>query len=73
MDKLLIIGDGSWLRGLLILPFAINGLILVIKGAIVNLDKLEEKRITKDWQVSAYFAVFIFSYVALFYVVTKLL
>lgn len=73
METILILGDGSWLKGLLILPFAINGLILVIKGAIANLDKLEEKRIKKDWQASAYFAVFILSYLALLDAVTKLL
>lgn len=73
MDKILILGDGSWLRGLLVIPFAINGLILLIRGAIANLEKLEEKRFTKDWQVSATFAIFLLSYMALFYATTKLL
>ncbi len=73
MDKIKILGDGSWLKGLLILPFAINGLALVIRGFIVNLEKLEEKRITKDWQPSAYFLVLILSYLALLDAVTKLL
>ena len=73
MDKILILGDGSWLKGLLVLPFAINGLILVIRGAIANLDKLEEKHLTKGWQVGAYFAIFLLSYMALFYAAAKLL
>lgn len=73
MDKILILGDGSWLRGLLVLPFAINGLILVIRGAIANLEKLEEKRITKGWQVGATSAIFLLSYMALFYAAAKLL
>ena len=73
MDKILILGDGSWLKGLLLLPFVVNGLFLVIKGAIANLDKLDEKRITKDWQAGAYFLVFILSYLALLDAIRKLL
>lgn len=43
MEKLLILGDGSLLIGILILPFAVNGLILVIKGAFAYLEKIDEK------------------------------
>jgi hypothetical protein len=74
MEKLLILGDGSLIKGILILPFAINGVILVIKGAIANLDKLDETRTVKtNWQAGAYFSVFILSYSALLYAVAKLL
>ena len=74
MDKLLILGDGSLMKGILLLPFAICGLILFIKGAIANLDEINEKyTFKKDWQVSAFFLVFILSYMALVYAISRLL
>ena len=74
MEKILILGDGSLIKGILILPFVINGFILLIKGALANMVKLDETRtVKKEWQASAYFAVFIFSYLALMYAVAKLL
>ena len=74
MEKLLIIGDGSLLKGILTLPFAIYGLILFIKGAIANLDEVNEKyTFKKAWHASAYFLIFILSYMALVDAISKLL
>ena len=73
MDTLLKLGDGSLVKGLLTLPFAVNGLILLLKGAIANIEKLEEKRITKDWQISAHFLIIFLSYIALVYAIKQLL
>lgn len=73
MDTLLKLGDGSLVKGLLLLPFAVNGLILLLKGAISNIEKLEEKHITKGWIASAYFAILILSYLALAYAIKQLL
>ena len=77
MENLLILGDGSWLSGLLILPFAINGLVLVIRGAIANIEKMAEKmeakRMTKNWQIGTHFLFLILSYLALVYAIKQLL
>ena len=73
MDTLLKLGDGSLVKGLLTLPFAVNGLILLLKGAIANIEKLEEKHITQGWIASAYFAILILSYLALAYAIKQLL
>lgn len=74
MDTLLKLGNGSLIRSLLILPFAVNGLILLLRGAIANLDSLAEKHPkAKDWQASAYFAILILSYLALVYAIKQLL
>lgn len=74
MKNLLIIGDGSLLKGILVLLFAVNGLILVILGAVANLDRLAEKHPNaKGWQASTYFAILILSYLALLDAITKLL
>lgn len=74
MEKILLLGDGSLLKGILIMPFAVNGLILMLRGAVANLERLEEKHPKiKDWRASAYFASLILSYVALFYAAAKIL
>ena len=74
MEKLLILGDGSLIKGLATLPFAIIGLILFLKGAIANLDEIASKyTFKKDWKASACFAVFILSYIAFVYAITRLL
>ena len=74
MEKLLLLGDGSLIKGILILPFAVSGLILVIKGAFAYLEKLDTKvTITKDWQVGVLGTIYLLSYLGLFYAVAKLL
>ena len=74
MERLLILGDGSLLKGILTLPFAIYGLILFLKGAIANIDEMDTKNILKKkWQTSAWFTIFILSYIAFVYAITKLL
>ena len=74
MEKLIILGDGSLLVGILILPFAVNGLILVIKGAFAYLEKLDEKRsFTKNWQVGLFGVATMLSYLGLFYTISKIL
>lgn len=74
MEKLLVLGDGSLIQGLLILPFAINGLILIIKGAFAYLEKIDQKyTFSKDWQVGALGAVSLLSYLAFIYAVSKIL
>ena len=74
MDKLLLIGDGSLIKGILILPFAIYGLVLVIKGAFANLEKVDKKyNITKDWQVGALGAIYLLSYLGFLYAVARIL
>lgn len=76
MEKLIILGDGSLVRGLVILPFAISGLILVFKGAFAYLEKVNEKytkKFKKDWQIGAVGTIYLLSYLGLFYAVSKLL
>lgn len=74
MEKLFILGDGSLIKGLLLLPFAVNGLILIIKGAFAYLEKVDEKyTFTKDWQVGAFGAISLLSYLAFLYAVSKIL
>ena len=74
MEKLLILGDGSLLIGILILPFAVNGLILVIKGAFAYLEKIDEKySFKKRWQIGLFGAVTLLSYFGLFYAISKVL
>ena len=74
MDKLLLLGGGSLIIGILILPFAVYGLILVIKGALAYLEKLDEKYTKpKDWQVGALGALYLLSYLGFLYAVAKLL
>ena len=74
MEKLLILGDGSLLKGILILPFAIYGLILFLKGAIANIDEVNTKNtLKKNWQIGAWFTTFLLSYIAFVYAITRLL
>lgn len=74
MEKLLILGDGSLLIGILILPFAVNGLILVIKGAFAYLEKIDEKySFKKNWQIGLLGTITLLSYVGLFYAISKVL
>lgn len=74
MEKILILGDGSLIQGIVILPFAIIGLILFLRGAIANIDEIGQKlTFKKDWQISAFFLVIILSYMAFVYAITRLL
>ena len=74
MEKLLILGDGSLIQGIVILPFAINGLLLVIKGAIAYLEKVDQKyTFKKNWHVGAFGVISLLSYLGFIYAVTKLL
>jgi hypothetical protein len=74
MEKILILGDGSLIHGIVILPFAINGLLLVIKGAIAYLEKVDQKyTFKKNWQVGAFGVISLLSYLGFIYAVTKLL
>ena len=74
MEKLLILGDGSLIQGIVILPFAINGLLLIIQGAFAYLEKVDQKyTFKKNWQVGAFGSVCLLSYLGFIYAVTKLL
>jgi hypothetical protein len=74
MDTLLIIGDGSILKGIIISVLSINGLYLMFRGFASNLDHLEDKpHINKSWKASLYFVLIILSYIAVFYAASKLL
>jgi hypothetical protein len=74
MDKILLLGDGSLIKGILIIPFAVNGLILVIKGAFAYLENIDKKyTFTKNWQVGAFGVITLLSYLGLFYAVAKIL
>ena len=74
MEKLIILGDGSLLIGILIIPFAVNGLILVIKGALAYLEKIDEKySFAKNWQVGLFGVITFLSYIGLFYAISKVL
>ena len=74
MEKLRILGDGSLMYGILILPFAVNGLILIVKGAFAYLEKIDEKyTFTKDWQVGAFGTISLLSYLAFFLAVARIL
>lgn len=73
MDKLLLLGNGSLIKGMLVLPFAVYGLILVIKGAFAYLDKIDTKyNFTKNWQVGLFGAIHWLSYLGFLYAVSKL-
>lgn len=74
MEELLILGDGSLIQGIIILPFAINGLLLVIKGAFAYLEKVEQKyTFNKNWQIGAFGAINLLSYLGFLHAVTKFL
>lgn len=74
METLIILGDGSLIKGILVLPFVISGLILFLRGAISNIDEIGQKfTFKKDWQVSLFFLIIIFSYIAFVDAITKLL
>lgn len=74
MDKLLALGDGSVIKGIIISLLSINGLYLMFRGFASNLDHLEDKpNIKKDWKASLYFVLIILSYLAVFYAASKLL
>lgn len=72
-EKLLVLGDGSLLIGVLILPFAVCGFILIIKGAIAHLEKIGEKyTLKKNWQVGLLGIIYLLSYLGFFYAVSKI-
>ena len=74
METLTILGDGSLLKGLLTLPFAINGLRLVVKGVLAYLDEIDGKyALAKGWKVSLGGTIILFSYLSFFYAVALLL
>ena len=77
MNTLLKLGDGSLINGLLIFLLAVSGLILAIRGAIANIEKMAEKmeakRMTKNWQIGTHFLFIILSYLALVYAIKQLL
>ena len=74
MDTLIILGVGSIIKGILVMPFVISGLILFLRGAISNIDEIGEKfTFKKNWQVGLFFLIIIFSYIAFVDAITKLL
>lgn len=74
MDDLIILGNGSLIKGILVFPFAISGLILFFKGVFSNIDEIGQKfTFKKDWQASLFFLIIILSYTAFVYAITKLL
>ena len=74
MDTLIILGDGSIIKCILVMPFVISGLILFLRGAISNIDEIGEKfTFKKNWQVGLFFLIIIFSYIAFVDAITKLL
>lgn len=74
MEVLRKLGDGSLLMGIFILPFAVSGLVLFIKGVFAYLETIDEKyHFSKGWQVGAFGAFLLLSYIALFLAVSRLL
>lgn len=74
MEKLIILGDGSLIKGILVMPFAITGLILFLRGAVSNIEEIGQKfTFRKDWQASLFFLIIILSYIAFVDAITKLL
>ena len=74
METLLALGDGSLIKGIVILPFAFNGLLLVIKGAFAYLEEIDQKHtFKKNWHISLFFLLIILSYTAFVYAITRLL
>lgn len=66
------LGNGSFVLGLIVLPFVIIGGINVFRGFCAVLDKDDKKyNFKKNWQVSIYFLFHIGSYLALFYALIK--
>ena len=69
----IIIGNGSLLKGVIILPFAIAGFINVFRGFCYNLEQTEDKnKIKKYWQFVIYLIFTILSYVALFLAIKEI-
>lgn len=64
------VGNGNWIRGAIILPFAVIGAINTIRGFIKNCDTDGEKfNIETNWKIGLYFLINIAGQVALFWFV----
>ena len=74
MDTLIILGDGSIIKGILVFPFVIGGLILFLRGAASNIEEIGQKfTFRKDWQVGLFLLIIILSYMAFVYAITRLI
>lgn len=74
MDTLIILGEGSLIKGILVMPFVISGLVLFLRGAASNIEEIGQKfTFRKDWQIGLFLLVIILSYMALVYAITRLL
>ena len=73
-EIILRLGDGSWVLGLCIFPFAVNGCILFVKGVFALLEEIEYKyELKSNFSVGLLGIVLLFSYMALFIAVGRLL
>ena len=72
-DTLLRYGDGSWIKGIVILPLAVIGFINVFRGAINNGEKDGEKYgIDGGWKSYVYGLITIAGYIAFFASIDKM-
>ena len=67
---ILNIGKGSFVVGLLLLPFVIIGTINVFRGfgAVIEMDEAKFGRLFKGWKFYVYLFFYIGGYLALYYV-----
>lgn len=73
MNTILAIGDGNFLFGLFTAIFAINGIILVLRGAILLLEEVAESfNFNKDWKIGIFGVVNLLSYVGLLIAITRI-
>ena len=62
------VGNGNWIRGAIILPFAVIGAINTIRGFIKNCDTDGEKfNIETNWKIGLYFLINIAGQIAFFW------
>lgn len=68
----MLVGDGSWILGAVILLFAAVGMFEIIKGALANFENMADKHCNaKTWQASLYIVIMLLSYMAVFVVAKK--
>ena len=71
-DIIIKIGGGSFIIGMLLTPFVVVGVINIVRGFLVVMEKDGEKFYgEKDWKAGIYLLITIAGYAAVFYVVAQ--
>ena len=71
----LTIGGGSIIAGMVLTPFVIIGCVNVFRGfgAVLEMDEAKYKRKLEKWQYNLYVFLYVGGYLALFYVMIRVL